>query len=210
MRLRRTALLVSAIMAAAMVASCTAEDTERASKPVTSAPVAATASPICDVEAQPRFLVAAAEVWTTADLDAMSTRAFQLSEGCDEGKPWPQDCDGIWADLDQGWKGFRSGGVHYTATLDLLSASGDRFTESLMLFRIPRSDGRQWVLDQATKCGATAGTPVDGAQVYLLQAPGKSRRVLVVDEMAAVMLTSDGALKADQFVESALRHARTA
>lgn len=171
------------------------------------ADIAADLRPDCAREAQPRRLLTTDDVWSMADLDAMSQIASQLSTSCDIGASWPSDPDTLWAALIKGWPGYRTEGVYYTAAVSMLNTSGKTMAEQVMLFRLPTSRGLAMVTDQAKAAHATAGAAVSGATIYRYPPAGDVHRVLIVDRTTAINLTAPSDVDMDKLVRSAVRRA---
>lgn len=216
---------LAAVLALTALTSCSAADVRQPVPQKSNVAASATAPPTtsaagttsgtgtagssaCAREAQPRRLLTTDDVWSMADLDAMSQIAYQLGASCDQGPPWPQECDSLWRELHDEWPGYRTEGAYYTAAISLLHVSGKSVSEELMLFGTPGSAGLTLAVDQATKCGATASSAVGDARVYRYPATKSLQRALIVDQLAVIHLEAPADVNFDKLIKTALLRMR--
>ncbi|MBM2617275.1 hypothetical protein JIG36_17110 [Actinoplanes sp. LDG1-06] len=166
------------------------------------------AEPLCAVEAQPRRLLTADDVWSTAESDAASRVAYELSDSCDDGPDWPQACDLFGDVLGEGWPGYRTNGAYYVAALSLLGVSGETVNEQLLLFRTPESDGLKMLVDEARSCGSKAGASVAGAAVHRLPVQAAKSRYVVIDATVAILIEAPADVDATKLIKAAVQRAR--
>lgn len=211
-RLLRT---FGALLAASLVASCDAGGSPVGSSSSASPGVVVSATPVtspassCARQGQARRLLQAGDVWPVTELDAWSQIGYHLDATCDQGPPWPRECDPFGDVLSEGWRGYRTEGAGYVAAISLLNTSGQTVEEQVLLFATRSSSGLAVAASQARACHATTKTSQD-ATVYLFPKANAVRRALIVDQTAAIMLKAPADIDIDKLIAAALRRERTA
>ncbi len=112
--------------------------------------------------------------------------------------------------MPDGWPGYRTEGVYYTAYISLLNTSGKSVNEHMLLFRTPGSKGLKTVVELAKACQAKAGAAISGAQTFRFPEEGPLQQVLVVDQMFVIRVEAPTGLNIDKLIRSAVQRARSA